>query len=67
MERDVGQSFREADNHLFRWDVGLLDSLGCNLIADVMMLDVDVLRPRMEDWVGCVPTLSTLDCDLSEE
>ena len=54
MELEVGQSFCKAvSNHLFRWDVGQLDSLGCNLIADVMVLDVDVLGPRMEDWVVC--------------
>ena len=41
IELDVSQSFCKAiSNHFFHWDVGQLDSLGCNLIADVMVLDV---------------------------
>ena len=54
MELDMGQSFCKAiSNHLFRSDVRQLNSLGCNLIADVIVLDVDALGPRMEDWVVC--------------
>lgn len=52
MELDVGQRFCKAvSNHLLRSDVGQLNSLRSHLIADVMMLDVNMLCPRMEYWI----------------
>lgn len=52
MEFDVCQGLREAiGNHFTYWDVREFDPLRCNLIANIMMLDVYVLGPGMEDRV----------------
>ena len=54
IEFDMEQSFcKTVSNYRFRWDVGHVDPLRCNLIPDIMMLDVDFLCPRMEDWIVC--------------
>lgn len=52
VEFDVCQGLCEAiGNHFICWDVREFDLLHCNLIANIMMLDVYMLGPGMEDRV----------------
>ena len=49
---DVGEDFcKPVGNHLFGRDIRKLDFLCSYLISNVVVLDVDVLRSRMEDWI----------------
>lgn len=49
IELDIGQRFCKAIcNYLFNWNVEKLDSLGGYLIADIMMLDIDMFCARVE-------------------
>lgn len=52
MELDVCQSLCQAIcDHLIGWDVGKLDPFGSHLIADIMVLNVDVFCSRMENRI----------------
>lgn len=54
VELDVCQGLCKAvGNHLVGWNVGKLDSSCSHLVTDVVVLDVDMLRPGMEDRVVC--------------
>ena len=46
MKFDMGQSLRKTVcDHLIGWNIGEFDPLQSHLVADVMMLDIDVLGP----------------------
>ena len=52
MEFDVCLGLRETiGNHLARWNIREFNPSGCNLVANIMMLDVYVLGPGVEDWI----------------
>ena len=52
VEFDMGQCLCKAvGNHLISWNVGQLNSLCSHLIADVVVLNVNLLYPRVENRV----------------
>ncbi len=54
VELDVCQGLREAvSNYLVSWNVGKLDSSCSHFVTDVVMLDIDILRPGVKDRVVC--------------
>lgn len=54
VELDMCQCLREAvGNHLVSWYIGEFDSSFPHLVTDVMVLEIDVFRPGMEDGVVC--------------
>lgn len=50
VEFDICQKLYEAiGNHLAYWDVQEWDLLDCNLVANIIILDVYVLDPSVEE------------------
>ncbi len=52
MKLDVSQGLCKAVcNYLVGWDIREFDSLWGHLITDVVVLDIDMFGPGVEDWV----------------
>lgn len=52
MEFDVCQClYKTIGNHLACWDVQEFNLLGCNLIANIIVLDVYIFGLGIEEWV----------------
>ena len=50
LEHDIGQCLYEAiGNHLLCWDVGQFDSFCSYLSTVILLLDINMLSPRVED------------------
>lgn len=49
---DVDEGFyKPIGNYLFGWDVQKLDSFWSYLISNIVVLDINMLCFRMEDWI----------------
>ena len=51
-EFDICQYFCEVlGNNLFFGDIGQLDFFYSQLIMDIVVLDIDILSSKVEDWI----------------
>lgn len=54
MKIDICQHLcKTVSNHFFYLEIHLLNSLSCNLVTDVMILDINVFCLSIKDWVMC--------------